>query len=747
MQEPGTQPPQDPHEEIETLRQELRRLETEHAEVQQKLFDHYEWTREKTKAFGKELQSLRRISLEYKLFDFVSRIYERTTGLPPQTIDEEIVRVKIFLVAIPTSNDPHLVEWLRSLLSQSHANFELAIVQGKSDPVVPQDIAEAANVRIVRTEDYYPTGVRANIGLGYASGDVYGFVISGCWPYRGTLENIARCFRGSRNCQVLAPLDFSVWQDLIVPTEDAGQEAFTQVWQNYASRCASLFFRRSAYEKLGRIIYEAGDSWIYGTLFHLARHFAISRPNALTFVNAIAEGPEIRAQRESLNRYVSWRFYDRLVLEDSDKRFWPLPIFASKRRLQYQETLRSAFLAGSNLALLELPPGLRYQQKIEQRFLQVRSWILRLRQKLFPARSRLHFRVDPRDHLFGSHEKIDLNEVKCCPLSERLPDRFLFSLHPISETEPADVYYSSGTSVAVISRRGRSLSWQGLCMECQAETGVISAAKESPPLASRAEENSVSLQGNWRFIRPAALERGVVVIKQRSNAQSIVDNGTEAFLAAYEAAIAPVLDEEKFVDALWIGEGPFSPIANSAITYAEVRLWNEYPALTSVDFDALRESKVLAGRNIEDGFDLIHLAGVLQLCRRPRHLLRFLAFALKFNAPILISTPNLDSSDLRFLGPAWCHWDPQRTCFVYGAQSLRALMRHCGFEETILVSFSHSSWRAASRRNLSNAIPPVDVSTGGSFVEGVPALPKSKNQPASANLEGDFLIGLFNRKL
>jgi hypothetical protein len=154
----------------------------------------------------------------------------------------------------------------------------------------------------------------------------------------------------------------------------------------------------------------------------------------------------------------------------------------------------------------------------------------------------------------------------------------------------------------------------------------------------------------------------------------------------------------------------------------------------------LAESNILAGRNTETGFDLIHLAGILQLCRRPRHLLRFLAFALKFNAPILVSTPNLDSDELRLLGPAWCHWDPQHTCFVYGAQSLRALMRHCGFEEKKLVSLTHPSWTAASRRNLANAIPAGVQEFRSSGVQ-------ESGRGGLADLKGDFLIGLFSRKL
>jgi hypothetical protein len=745
MQETERQSSQDPQEEIELLREKLRRLEVEHAEVQQKLFDQYEWTREKTKAFNNELRSLRSISLEYKLLDFARQFYQRTTGLPNGSLEEEVEKLKIYLVAVPTSNDPDVVEWVRSLLKQTHANFELAIVQGASDRPLPQDIIDMANVRIVRTEDHYSTAVRANIGLGYASGEVYGFVLSGYWPYQRTLENIGRCFVGSQNCQVVAPLDYAIWQDLIVPTEDPGEQDFTKVWRNSTSRRGSLFFRRKAYEKLGRIIFEGGDSWVFATLFQLARYFVVKRPEALIFVNAAPEGPQIRAQRESSNEYVRWRFYYRLVFEDSDKAFWPLPLFAAKRRLRYQETLRSAFLSGSNLAMLEVPPGLRYQQKIEQRFFQARSWLLCLRRRLFPVKSRLHFRVNPRDNTYGSSRSVDLSGVECCPLTERLPDRFLFSLAPIGQSQAADVYYLSTTSIAIIVQRGDLLPLLGEdapYTKGQVEEKVVPDVQESSRASkiSRTKNTSGSEEKSWRFIRPVALEVAGSVAPEQSEQQSVAESESNAVRAAYNAGVAAVLHGEKFVDALWIGDDRFGPTANSTISYSELRPWDEYPALATVSFKTLRESNLLAGRSTETGFNLIHLAGILQLCRRPRHLLRFLAFALKFDAPILISAPNLDSNDLKLLGPAWCHWDPQRTCFVYGVQSLRALMRHCGFEEKKLVSFNHPSWTAASRRNLANAIP------AGVQEFGSPGVQES-SRAGLPDLKGDFLIGLFHRKL
>jgi hypothetical protein len=469
------------------------------------------------------------------------------------------------------------------------------------------------------------------------------------------------------------PQGYAIRQNLIVPTEDSGQQDFTKLWRNSTSRQGSLFFRRKAYEKFGRIIFEAGDSWVFATLFHLARYFIVNRPAALIFVNASLEGPEIRAQRELGNEYVRWRFYYRLVLEDSDRAFWPLPLFAPKRRLRYQETLRSAFLSGSNLAMLEVPPGLRYQQKIEQRFFQVRSWALCLRQRLSPVKNRLHFRVDPTDNTYGSSRSVELSGVECCPLTERLPDRLLFSLAPIGQSQAVDVYYVSTTSIAIIAQRGDSLPGEdGPCTEGQGEEKVAPGVQESSSVSkvSRIKDTSGSQERDWRFIRPIALEVAESVAPEQSKQQSVTESESNAVSTAYNAAIVAVLHGEKFVDALWIGDNHFGPTANSAISYSELRPWDEYPALATVNFRALRESNVLAGRNTEIGYNLIHLAGVLQRCRRPRHLLRFLAFALNYNAPILVSTPNLDSSELHLLGPAWCHWDPQRTFFVYGAQSL-----------------------------------------------------------------------------
>jgi hypothetical protein len=219
---------------------------------------------------------------------------------------------------------------------------------------------------------------------------------------------------------------------------------------------------------------------------------------------------------------------------------------------------------------------------------------------------------------------------------------------------------------------------------------------------------------------------------------------------AYHNVIAALLQNQKSGHALWIGDSRLSPDSSAAEGYSQIRVWDEYPALWEADFESLQSSDILLDRNAATGagFDLIHLAGVLQFCSRPRHLLRFLALALNYEGSILISTSNLNSADLRLLGPAWCHWRPRRTRFIYGAKALCTLMRHCGFEEKKIITFSHPLWWSESRQNLGNALPLGPNSTGSEWTSATfESAKQAKAADEAPSLDGDFLIGLFSRKL
>jgi hypothetical protein len=705
MQEPEPQSSQDPHEEIELLREKLRRLEAEHTEVQQKLFDQYEWTREKTKAFGEELRSLRSISLEYKLLDFARKIYQRTTGLPEKTLEEDVQKLKVFLAAVPIKNDPNSDAWLRSLLRQTHPNFEIVVVIGNSDPEPAQDIKDSEKIRVVRTEDEYSDAIRANVGLCFGSGDIWGVIAGGYWPYARTVENVARVFAENRTCQVMLPANFSFFSHgLIAPAEHPHREDFVGLWKRYTGRHGSFFFRPKAYKKIGRINYEAGDAWLFGTLLQLAWYSSVERSSALVVVNTVlGSSAEERIQIESSNNWVRQHFYNLGFLREHRKPVWYFPIEESSPKL------RSCRL------------------EIEKGFRRLKAILHQLQRRLYSPVFPLHFPAAADQQLYGTRgAEVDLSSVGGCPLTESLPDRFLFSLAPHESAQIADVLYASETSVAIVSR-DRSSS--GSLLESQSGPASYPVESSKP---------------TWRFVRPAVF--GIANGNPLEVAQSQLQGAEQAELqVAYQTAVESLLDSEKVTNALWIGHPRFDPSDGTPIEYVERRAWEEYPALASGHLQTLMESNLLAGRDTETGFDLIHLAGVLQLCRRPRHLLRFLAFALKYNAPILVSTPNLDSSELRQFGPAWCHWDPARTRFIYGVKSLRALMRHCGFEEKKLSTFSHPAWQSATRKNVANAIP-SDASQLPATWRGT-FKPEGKSATKPTDLAGDFLVGLFARKL
>src|ERR1700730_12405843 len=143
-------------DESENLRQQIARLEIENREISQKLFDQYEWNRERQKLLDDEISGLRRISVEYQMLDFFLRQYEKTTGLPRKALLEDAGAIQISLVIAPLEWSTVFEAWFRSILNQEHDNFEVIAVLGRSFPELPI-IAEAPErIRIVRVADSAP---------------------------------------------------------------------------------------------------------------------------------------------------------------------------------------------------------------------------------------------------------------------------------------------------------------------------------------------------------------------------------------------------------------------------------------------------------------------------------------------------------------------------------------------------------------------------------------------------------------
>ena len=669
-------------DESENLRQQIARLEIENREISQKLFDQYEWNRERQKLLHDEISGLRRISVEYQMLDFFLRQYEKTTGLPRKALLEDAGAIQISLVIAPLEWSTVFEAWFRSILNQEHDNFEVIAVLGRSFPELPI-IAEAPErIRIVRVADSVPPAQRVEIGFDHRSGSICGFLSEAEWLYPGSLRNVALFFAENPSVQVMSPPAVSVCNDLMALKHTPEGQFFMDLWTAADVRFGGVFFRREAFEIVHGIDSSAEGAWQYATMLRFVRCFDVKRSDALVVVRVETDPATVHKE--------AGKEYD-VVRASLQKMIWKLEWFRQRLR----SVLRSL-----RFKLFSVPPPL---------------W--------FPIGDTITSKTT---------NSINLEKTPRCPITEELPDRFLFSLlRGLMDGDPVvDVFFSSRSAVAMLSRRAGS-TWQ------EEDKRALSVSKAPSPN-----------QPGWQFlptVQPALASQS----HGPAMAQTVSRSDTTDLASTYEVLAKSMLSNHfnsKSV-SLWLGDPWLRPSSEGGglLRYEEMYDWEAIPSLASVDFEQLKESGFLKDRNAETGsqFDLIHLAGVLHYCARPRYLLRVLASALKYGGLLLLSTPNLDSAQLARQGPAWTHWEPDRTQFVYGLQSLRALMEHCGFKEEAVTTFTHSAWDRGGPGDCTGLVrfhtrTLVNANRRAAFLAR-----KGRKPKLPAGVRHDYLIALF----
>lgn len=627
-------------DELEDLRQQVTRLKVENREISQKLFDHYEWSRRMRKLLHEEIQILRNISLEYQFLEFFKRHYIKTTGLSRRALLEDTGALKISLVIAPPNDTSEFEAWFRGILRQDHENFDLIVVLGRSFPELPV-LAEAPDkAKIVRVSDELSEAERVRAGFAYRSGSICGFIRETDWLYPGSLKNVASFFASNIAAQVMTPLAVSVMDQFLALTNTPSEWVFLDLWNSSFARFSGVFFRREAFEEIHGIDAEAGKAWEYATMLRFARSFNLKRCEATIFFSLArdSETTEIAAA----DSYDSVRTsFERIIWKPE----W------------FRQRLRSL----------------------------LKDW----RTKLVSRRVPLWFPVAkiPESRI-SRIDGIDLSVTIRCPITDEIVDRFLFSLAlcPPSEAQIVDVYYSTRSSLAALRRR---------------------RVRESlPKMDGSVFGEASSGKSRWKYLIPTAAGPAVSCISPTPAA--LRDFDEVGFAASYTMITNSLLSHanQPAGEALWLGDIRYRPESNAAglPTYAEKHYWDALPGLAIVNFAQMQEWEFLKDRteDLASQFSLIHLAGVLQYCSRPRYLLRVLASALQYGGLLLISTPNLDSERLGVAGPGWRHWEPDRAQFIFGVQSLRNLLRHCGFEEKTLLSFSYSHGAKATGRVIAS---------------------------------------------
>jgi hypothetical protein len=76
----------------------------------------------------------------------------------------------------------------------------------------------------------------------------------------------------------------------------------------------------------------------------------------------------------------------------------------------------------------------------------------------------------------------------------------------------------------------------------------------------------------------------------------------------------------------------------------------------------------------------------------PLTVLRRLRMLLAPRGLLVLSTPNLDSMQIRWFGPTWAHWHAPYHRYIFSRRSLQALAGQAGMTLARCRSFSHPYW-------------------------------------------------------
>jgi hypothetical protein len=682
------------------LAERNRALEVENQELKQKIFDHYEWSREKRKELLTEIEALRSISVEYAILSFFRKRIEKSTGLLRQAIELGHQKTRVSLVVAPARISRSVDRLLDDLALQTHKLFEVVVVT--AEDTIPAN-SKDVDLRVIKVPPELPHSARVRTGFSNASGDVLSHLEESCRLVPSSLANVVLFFNQNPSVQIshAARLraDADGWSLLETPILLDFQTALKARNQSLSE----FFFRRSAFDFLSGIDSRVEAAWQFAAVLRLLlRYPSRLNPMIVTVCTAGSDcDPARRAASDaSCNRVAS------LVEEELRTHKW-----IWKRSLGALEYARAKIFKRGDPSL----------------------W--------FP--SQLTFSGP-------AHEPLDSGiTLPVEPILEEPADRFLFTLRTIepSDSQSFGVFLHSPRKIAVISpfRNG-----------------------SSPPPSALAEAQET----DWRFSALATLgDRRNLTIRTRRGAEH---QKVQPSRAGYSHRLASLLSLTPASGRVLDFHGCFHWATPWKISFPDHAVdvltdWGRW--LTAMDYNAFDGTPLgkLQGRDVL--FHAIHLPGILQVSARPRHLLRVLASLLRHQGLLILSTPNLDSTEARVFGPAWEHWQPATNAYIYSVSALRSLLHHCGFREVRFETFSDDSWTAASLERFLKSNKKDDkisqlgleegaleaVSQNLEFRSRGPAPPQSTARQASSPplppqsqqfespLSGDMILAVFSK--
>ena len=580
-------------------------------------------------------------------------------------------------IVTPSYNQGKYIErTVRSVLFQRYPNLDYILMDGGStDDTVS---------RLARYKDQFsffasePDNGQADaIAKGFArsSGEIMAYLNSDDLLAPGALHFVAKFFEEhpdvdciySHRCTV-DENDRVVWYWILPPHQDSLMKRWDFIPQE------TCFWRRSLFEKAGNIdtsYHFAMDYDLFVRFMNLGRVRRINR-----FFGAFRQHSEskttqllgILGRREMLK--VRQKYGIRRLPRDG---FFGMLVSLWVSRAGHRFAYSGRSLPGAL-------PGAGYDYNDFWGGVLRRSDLQRERNEQNPT---------------GTSKKPLYDPI--CPTSHLFPDRLLFSITSIRNARvlTSDIYirYTPRTAIILPSIEEQLRQLKKKSLDNQVTDAQL--ANDELNLDSDAvRETSTVVEG---IGRPALKADRISIAEENQIADQILgltrglvsESEEIAFLevGCYTGELLDALKARTKWKLFGIEANP------SAATEAISKGHQVFEATLEEAPGFLKMTKC---------FDLIYLGQRIERFDEPGASLRRAAVLLNPGGFLILSTPNLDSEQLKLSGPAWPHWKPEEHRFIYSPKSLKRILALTGFHLTRLWTVSYPDSTALSLRLCNN---------------------------------------------
>jgi len=145
-------------------------------------------------------------------------------------------------------------------------------------------------------------------------------------------------------------------------------------------------------------------------------------------------------------------------------------------------------------------------------------------------------------------------------------------------------------------------------------------------------------------------------------------------------------------------------------------------------------------------FHLIFLGQTIEHLNNPMAVLRRLKYMLEPGGLLALTTPNLNSKQIKLFGPTWSHWHLPYHRYIFSRRSTRLLSNLLGMKLLCLKTHSHPYWTCLSVQ-LNELGIGAAVSHAVNFPEGI--VRRARNIAGWSKLlwdwrgKGDYLFAVM----